>query len=670
MTRPIDSKKPLSLTQHFEGPDEFIGVFGWVCGYSADAEFMNLATELFTRQTQGQRAYGGKAALALLLDPGNTCLTFCDVPGVVHLAIKDLSEKPFVLLHAKVAILGFRHPLDARKWRLRLIVSTGNWTRQTLEESLDLAWCIEVSSEDLASPDESTIQACADFKAAAEMFKWLMPHFDDRLLAATRQDADVDPATLPQGMFDSWLAKVTSRGRRVESRFFTSIKAPLLDQLPALVKNTGAAIKRNYLAMGSGFYEKASEANAVPIVLHKIVALLEKEKLLTGSAKPDIFVNPKACQAVASCVEGLNKSRFQVWGAHAPEKLFGKDCERSLHAKFIFSANRKASNNCNNAWVYLGSGNLTGPGFTSKASKNGGNLEAGVAIAPQGLLWEAKVGQDTAALVTDLLPIQKKTKISKNEDLTADSEMEVRDEQYVASPVAWLLWCEDASTRWLQVPEGATEPFAVLDDSGSAQQSGDQKRFVWSAPRPREVTLAWLHAGQERKAIIPVLDEYGRISGAALPKLDLDQAWWQLASFPLPPEEDESDDEERDSSTKAAPPPTGQLTHSRAATYPIRRMMELVENIAEKQTRLLEADWTAWCVRLEQCLVQATESPMLTAFKPLDINPLSPLWHSPFRPDFAQSSDSPAGKRYEAVLQQVEHAWGVTEMKKLGATHE
>lgn len=55
---------------------------------------------------------------------------------------------------------------------------------------------------------------------------------------------------------------------------------------------------------------------------------------------------------------------------------------RSLHAKFIFSANwaKKKSNKCSSPWVYLGSGNLTKPGFMNKAGSVG-NLEAGVVFA-------------------------------------------------------------------------------------------------------------------------------------------------------------------------------------------------------------------------------------------------------------------------------------------------
>ena len=127
-----------SLAQHFDAPENFVGHFGWLCGFSADALFLNDAVERFTHLTSSQRAYHGRISLAVLLDPRNRQVSFQDVPGVAHLPIKDFSNKPFRLLHAKVALLGFRRQNSSSQWCLRLIVSTGNWTRQTLEESLDL----------------------------------------------------------------------------------------------------------------------------------------------------------------------------------------------------------------------------------------------------------------------------------------------------------------------------------------------------------------------------------------------------------------------------------------------------------------------------------------------------------------------------------------------------
>ena len=175
MSRHDPPFKPLSLAQHFDAPDDFIGCFGWLCGYSADDGFLDDAVERFMCRTSAQRAYGGSIALALMLDPSNRQISPIEVPGVLHLPMKSVPP-PFKLLHAKVALLAFRHILDANKWQLRLIVSTGNWTRGTLEDSLDLVWRIDLSNENL----KAVPHACADVKAAWKMLDWLRSHFDFR----------------------------------------------------------------------------------------------------------------------------------------------------------------------------------------------------------------------------------------------------------------------------------------------------------------------------------------------------------------------------------------------------------------------------------------------------------------------------------------------------------
>ena len=165
MSKNFQSYKPLSLAQNFDAPDDFVGCFGWLCGYSADAGFLDDAVERFVRQTRAQRAYNGRILLAVMLGPGNQQLPPIDAPGVLHLPFKGASM-PWLLLHAKVAILGFRHVSDPRKWQLRLIVSTGNWTRETLEDSLDLAWRVDFRSEELRVTDHAIGQTCADLRAA------------------------------------------------------------------------------------------------------------------------------------------------------------------------------------------------------------------------------------------------------------------------------------------------------------------------------------------------------------------------------------------------------------------------------------------------------------------------------------------------------------------------
>jgi hypothetical protein len=665
---------PRSLTQHFEAPADFTGVFGWVCGYSADAAFMNEAVERFTRQSEAQRAYQGKAALALVLDPGNAYLAFSAVPGVVHLGRLNDAKTPFLLMHAKLAILAFQNPVDTSQWLLRLVVSTGNWTRQTLEDSLDLAWCVEVSSDDLVNKDDQARQACADIEAAAEFFAWLKPYFELRILNVSGDRAN---SPSDSDRFDSLLSEVTRKTGRMKPRFFSSIKGSLLNQLPGMVNNLDShastqVAKRNYLAMGSGFYEAPTAEMPVPTVLLDIVEKLQKAELL--KTKPaygvDIFVNPKVCQAVADCMIGLKNDGFTVRAAQAPERLFGKESNRSLHAKFIFSYSERAgSNKCNNAWLYLGSGNLTKAGFSSEAPQSGRNLEAGVVFSPEGLRWAFEKGMDPDKLVTNLLPIHWDSTLSAQQPPTAGKGMDEHGDQYIAAPVAWLCWREDKADRYLQSPVGGTVEFAVMDDTGAAQSADNQGRVLWSRERPREVTLAWKDGGVEHTALVPVIDEFGRIAGATLPKLQLDQAWWQLENFPLPPDEDDLVDESIDSDSGTPATGSANAAATTAASYPIRQVMELVENIADKQTQLAQSDWSAWCTRLEQCLLQASESPALEEFVNLEINPLSPLWSAPFRPDFAENDQTPEGRRYEAVLQRVEKAWAVTSLNKLEASH-
>ena len=152
---------PPSLVQCFEAPNDYRSTFGWVCGFSADSHCLNEAVERFTRDTKDIRAERGFFSVALLLDPGAPALRPVDVPGLAHLPFGK-NTVPFRLLHAKVALLAFNHIDGDGRWLLRLIVSTGNWTRQTLEENLDLAWSIEIRSEELQTRNDDLALRCAD----------------------------------------------------------------------------------------------------------------------------------------------------------------------------------------------------------------------------------------------------------------------------------------------------------------------------------------------------------------------------------------------------------------------------------------------------------------------------------------------------------------------------
>jgi len=658
---------PPSLSRHFEAPAGYLGHFGWIVGYSADEAFLNVAADRFTTYGQDQRAAQARVALALLVDPGAPGLDWVGIPGVARLHLQHVGEKPFRLLHVKFAILGFRHGQRRDAWHLRLLVCTGNWTRQTLEDSLDLAWSLDVASDALSAASDGCSQGCADLAAAADLLAFLRPLFDQRLLDAS--------ATGPADV--AWLddcLRACAALKAGRPRFFDNRRQSLLSQLSGLVSAAADGRgPRNYLAMGSGFYEAAGGDEA-PRVPGEIVRTLQHAGLLTASADIDLYVNRLSCQAVAQAVTPLKRRGITVRPAIAPPAVYGALSARTLHAKFLFSANgRRNANRCRDAWVYLGSGNLTGPGWMVPMSPHAGNLEAGVVLAPGALPWIPEGAASSTAAVSQLLPVQWSEIVTDGTELDAGPPYEPPGQLHEAPPVAWFAWREGAGGHALQVPPAdiarqRKTALEVLWPDGSARGADDDGGFAWPGERPRSVRCRW-HASQGRdEADIPVIDEFGRIGAAPLRPVEVEEAWWLLADFPLPAEEE---GEGPDVEGWGGPRGTGAdaVGATTPSGYPIRQMMELVENIADKQTGIAAQDWRLWCRRLEQTLVRAKDSAPVAYFRMQrrdPLNPLSPLLHEAFRPDYAETGATEEGELYEQTLGRVALAWGVAHMQPMG----
>lgn len=663
-----------SLAQHFDAPAGFTAMFGWACGYSADAAFMDMALERYTRQTRAQRAWDGRAWLGLMLDPGNPMVSIVDAPGLVHCRIEEGVRRPFNLLHAKVALLGFVHESDPGRWLLRLLVSTGNWTRQTMEESLDLAWRLDLGSEALDSGLAEDRLAVADVAAAWRMMEWLRPLFDCRLLERGG-GGRLGVAAKARSTFEGWLKDCVDKAPDVRPRFFDNRQESLLSQLPGQITAHARAVRRNYLAMGAGFFESTSEPQgAFPAVPLAIRTALRNKELLTQNAEVDIYVNAANCQAMATISEAHRKSEtITIRPAHIPEAVYGANAVRSLHAKFLFGANYREGNPlCRSPWVYLGSGNLTAQGFTLAAAPGVGNLEAGVVFAPPDLPWHAAdAAKQGLPAIGYLLPIGWDREIESSGELRPGEGFPDRPDASVACPVPWLEWQPGADGGLLVEAAGsvpAPTRYEVIDPFGEACPRRGAG-FLWPGDRPREVTIRWeVGDGSERQGLVPVVDELGRVAGTPLPELSLEAARWQLAEFPSPPvSEDEPSSDPPSAVDEGGAPGPGSGSGATGG-YAIRDMMGLVESLAERQVQVAASDWPAWCARVEQTLYQAGKDPAVEAFVRMGINPLQPLHAPPFRPDYAESADSPEGRDYEAMLGRVEQAWGVVGLEPFGST--
>jgi len=646
----------MSLAQHFAAPDEYIGEFGWMCGYSADAAFMGIAAERFTTESAATRASRGCCRLGLLLDPGNPQLTSAVVPGVIHFPVKRLNL-PFLLLHAKVAVLGFRRLDNPRDWQLRVLVSTGNWTRATLEGNIDLAWRVDIDSRVL---DGTTAGDCADLAAAWDLLTWLRGFFDTRILDALPAGRSDTETQMAQQNLALWIGQAAANAQGI-ARFIDNRGQSICAHVQRKVKNTGKA-PRNYLAMGSAYYEGAN-GTQLPSVLAAVVARLQEQRLLTAGASVDVYVNPEACQAVA-----LSKQKITAegWKIRPTLKLEG---QTFMHAKFIFSGKYIETNNrCGNPWVYFGSGNLTSPGFMRKSSAVGGNLEAGVVLLPEYLLWKQTPGDDPAHVVSNLLPIQWTQEATVAGALQPGDDMADHDAQFMAPPVAWFQWKGDGmQAGWLLIPEYTGPEFALLDSSGEVCVPDAAGRIRWDGVRPIQVGVRWTVDSKEFTAQVPVIDEQGGIGTVPPRPLALDELGWALFNFPASRGEDEPGPTDCGVELPdKAGEKMGSAVRQGPLQYPIRQMMQQLDMIAEIQCAVDRLDWRTWCHRLEQELCRASASTGVAEFRALGVNPFSALLAPAFRPVYAESGQTEEGKRYEAMLARVALAWQVTYLASLG----
>lgn len=667
---PKNAYSPDSLLRLFDPPEGFAGDFGWMCGYSADANFMRAAMQRFSACSNWIPQVDGRIGLIMMLDPSNPPLSPVDVPGLLHLGFRSDKQKPFALMHAKVALLGFQN-LDSADWKLRLVVSTGNWTRQTVEESLDLAWTAEISSNELKEQE----QEARDCLAAWEMLIWLRQYYASPFPLHESSRSALSENHLALRRFEERMGavrKVLPRKSTLRPHFIDSRESSFMKKLKEQIEYYAGTSARNYLAMGSGFFEQGDtlSPNGLPLTLDKIVTALRDEGLLTKRAKINVFVQPDNCQAVAKAQKGINDAKWTIYPAGLPD-FCG---QRRLHAKFLFSASKQEdSPYCLKPWVYIGSANLTQQGF-DKACSKGGNLEAGVIFAPESksLVWdEEKYAQDKPQTwVENRLPVRQKGEVKPTDPLQEGDEMELFETSFWAPPFACVSWVRENGVNAIEIPETDTETqYLVLDRAQQAcAVASGARRYLWPEERmPLTVTVRWLAQGQdgqeELEARVPVMDAYGRVAAHPLRPLSLSDAWGELAEYPARNDNDDDPDSPDGKDPLGADPARGQ---GKEASYPIRQMMQFVENIAAKQCSLKAWDWAVWLNRLERILTQAAADTTVACFQQWGINPLSPLFHAPFRPAFAEDEQTEEGRNYVDMLHRAEEVWGVAGLDPLG----
>jgi len=655
MKTSIQNYSPPSLVQYFEPPENHVGNFGMTCGYSADPDFLNLALERFTGKTRNIRASSGVINMILMLDKGNTQISPVHVPGIHHAGRMQQMYLPYLLLHAKVSLLFFESVEDSEKYLFRLLVSTGNWTSGTLSESLDLVCCLDLSSDDLKSNESDKKQIRADIYAAWEFLNDLKQYYSHEIVTSGND-------SVSNILYKRFFEKIVSiaKPRGVVPRFFDNRAASLLDQIPKLVKINCGEGKRNYLALGSGFYQSRNAKGKVPSVIDKISKELQENNLLTNNYDKEIYINPESCQAIASSFNYLFDDDWYVQKGKDPMNK-----NRNLHAKFIFSG-RQGSEGFNNSWLYLGSGNLTESGMTNRMNSASGNLEAGVVLSSGTLYWEFVKNKSLDKYIEKLLPINygRAGLVLNEKELEEGEDDSGRTHDFIAAPIGWLKWLLKDGFGKLESGHSTEIKYEIYDIYNRKCEQDSLGNWLWGNEQPAVVEVRW-GPQLQFSCFVPVIDTDGRIAAKPLMPINLEEAWWQLNCFPAFNEEEEIYNEEQQGEEAEFINLEGNHTTIKPSSYPIRKMMDLVEKIADKQITVLKKDWKIWCNRLKQTLLQTMGSDEYKLFFEMNINPLSPLKEKSFRPVYAEDSSTVEGKYYEMILDQVETALNIKDLSKL-----
>ena len=249
---------------------------------------------------------------------------------MLHLPVKS-PELPFQLLHAKVAVLGFQG-LD--RFLLRVIVTTGNWTRQTLEESLDLAWHIDVANK-AEDNGHGGRQARPDRSGRRLVFPIVGTAFFDTRSLDLEEGSNESTAAAQKvaAWAPNWVGVIADTGRGSS----TTEKALCFGSFPISSNFTRAPRPETTWLSGLDFTREPR--SGIPNIPKAYSRIFRERGLLTASCDKNIFVNPRACQSIAtgrSWIEeqglghsiGARSGLFRRSAAGAPCKIHFQ-CQRA-----------------------------------------------------------------------------------------------------------------------------------------------------------------------------------------------------------------------------------------------------------------------------------------------------------------------------------------------------
>jgi len=487
-----------SLLNLFSPPDDRRrGIFGLVCGLSAEEQFMDSALERFTGFGRTSRKHTANFSLTLCRDIHTQPRWLA--PGLYEPFPADQMPETIKLMHAKVALLGFGLSAAGEPDYYRLIVSTGNWNKEAVNHTINLVWFCDYP----VTSTEDQRQNAADILEAVNFWRQLLG-IDNGKTGYYQLD---DPARERIGHFLEALTANIPAPKNTEPRFISNLldgKAAQADggfqadsmgaQVIQRFSDTG--MRRNLIVCGSGFFEQAAPGSKAgePEVIRNLSGNLVKNKVLTKDADHWLVINPGTCGAAGRWIKNTDTDSLN-WEICLPRHPDSKTTPYPFHAKYVFIGNNNDSS-VTSGLLYLGSGNLSRQGFALSPGA-GGNIEAGVIIDTERYDYISEFCVDLGIDADKNLNLNDIPKETEGED-SEQPESELQAPPPIASCV-WIPKTRKLTWKWTDtswnevqlngqlIPPGLVEsiiPDPAADLSGGVKLSAnkDGKPYDWLIP--------------------------------------------------------------------------------------------------------------------------------------------------------------------------------------------
>lgn len=579
------------LERLFAPPLNQFGTHMLICGLSADTETLERIVASFTGESTVERAANGLIRAVLMLDASAPPMGALAVPGLQRLAhcVLERWSAQTSLMHAKVALLGFAEARFAAPTTFRLVVSTGNWTRETWGNGaqIDMYWSTECRVDAAAGRTE----AFADASAALAFFERLM----QALYSESTTYLTAQP--LAMGWLTQWRALLGQEDRKKKARFVHSLDKSLFAQLKQRFPDDGVST----LVAGSGFWEQPGrQVGAKPEVLKRLDEL-------TVRGERYLVANPQQAGAIAQWAAANPKTartgRIERWTLCTPRDPLQKNAvgRTYLHAKYIAGLSRVAASQEDKGtmtFLYLGSGNLSRAGLLSKAalgdasarSADVGNVEAGVVMVDR-----QEVPRVWSALACG--------------DVLSDGQIKAMesgvDEQILkphAPPPVLFAQVTRERLRLIRSADTALALEVRIDAVGPWVCIGaHDNELALSGSVPPIVWVRMPSAGTNETSSIyevPVLSEDGVCCRQAPNALEIDEVLEALLDFPstgrhLP-----------DPETPPSAIARSSVASSAASRYPLKSIAALLEAIGQRNAVLTQEQFPVWLSQLRYLLLE------------------------------------------------------------------